>query len=83
MGGRRRRGCGRYTPPKRVLYIGPELSEDLPPRAREGIARRRLVATTGRCPCGAQLEVPDGALRPGAVAVVAVEHEADCPAVDQ
>jgi hypothetical protein len=36
---------------------------------------------TGKCPCGATLQVPDK-LKVGAVVIVAVEHEDDCPAVE-
>jgi hypothetical protein len=49
---------------------------------REGLARRALVATTGRCPCGAELVLPPE-ITPGAVTMVAVEHERDCPANDE
>jgi hypothetical protein len=72
----------RYTPPKRVAILTPEIPEDAPPALREGLARRTLVATTGRCPCGAELVLPSE-ITPGAVTVVAVEHEADCPANDE
>ena len=61
------------------------LSEDIADRAteveKEQVARRRLVATTGRCPCGAVLRLPKG-LKPGTVSIVAVEHEPDCPAAE-
>ena len=64
-----------------VVFVLPEIPEDAPARVREGIARRRLVATTGRCPCGAEFRVPNE-LTPGTLTMVAVEHEADCPATD-
>jgi hypothetical protein len=64
------------------LVIAPEIPEDGPPDLREGIARRRLVATTGRCPCGARLELPETVKR-GSFMVVRVEHESDCPATDE
>ena len=76
-----RRG-GRYTPPKRqILTLTADVPDDASPAVKEGLARRRLVATTGRCPCGAVLTVPDH-LEPGALTVVAVWHEDDCPAND-
>ena len=71
----------RYTPPKRALVVSAEIPEDGTPWERERAARRRLVATTGRCPCGAQLRVPDK-LVPGTVTMVAVEHDPACPAVE-
>lgn len=63
-----------------VVFVLPDLAEDLPPRVLEGIARRRLCAITGRCPCGA--EMPAVVPFPGHVVHVAMEHEADCPATD-
>jgi len=61
------------------------LSQDIPdgasPIEKERAARRRLVATTGRCPCGATLTVPE--LEPGTVTIIPVEHEPGCPAVDE
>lgn len=75
---------GRYTPPRRTrrstVYVGPELSEALTPAQRETVVRRRLVAITGRCPCGARLAIPDN-LAPGTVTHVRVEHQPGCPAV--
>ena len=44
---------------RRKLVIAPEVPEDGSAEIREGIARRRVVATTGRCPCGARLELPE------------------------
>jgi hypothetical protein len=60
--------------------VTPEISESASPIVREGLARRRLVAVTGHCPCGATFTAPDS-LIPGTVTVVPVEHEADCPAI--
>lgn len=73
---------GRHTAPKRAVLVTAEIPDDAPPAIREGLARRRLVATTGRCPCGAELVLPC-APPAGALTVVAVEHEDDCPANDQ
>jgi hypothetical protein len=52
---------------------------------REGLVRRRLVITTGRCPCGATWTPPNraarrAAKRTGAVFTASIEHETDCPA---
>jgi hypothetical protein len=77
---RDRRPGGRFSPPRRVLILGQALSEDDPPDVREGIVRRRLVATTGRCPCGATMPPID--LEPGKVNIVRIEHEPGCPAID-
>jgi hypothetical protein len=68
-------------------YIGPVLSEHLPPVVLEGLARRRLTALGQTCPCGARMAIPNRAARRaarrGGVAVltVPVEHENDCPDV--
>lgn len=66
----------------RVLVLSAEVDDDATPLEKEGAVRRRLVAITGRCPCGARLKVPAN-LAPGSMTVVAVEHEDDCPAVDR
>jgi hypothetical protein len=80
-----RRRSNRYTLPKfsarSAPLLGPDIPDDAPAIVREGLARRRLVATTGRCPCGATLTVPAGALKPGTVTTVKIEHEDDCPAI--
>lgn len=74
--------AGRYTPPKRTIAV---LAADIPDHAphhiREGLARRRIVATTGNCPCGATLTLPNP-LPAGTVTIVPIAHEDDCPAAD-
>jgi hypothetical protein len=75
-----------------ALSVVPDLTEDLPPDIREGIARRRLVATGHPCPCGAapvrlnraQRRRITAQRRTGRTEVVrlAVVHEDDCPAAD-
>lgn len=65
-----------------VLYVVPPLDDGMPALAKEGLARRRLVMTTGRCPCGATLTMPKD-LQRGTITHVRVEHEVDCPAVDE
>ena len=65
----------------RALVVTEEIPDDATDLEKERIARRRLVAATGRCPCGAILALPE--LTPGTVAIVAVEHEPNCPAVDE
>lgn len=56
----------------RVAMVLPTIPEDAAPLVREGLGRRRLVMTTGVCPCGARLQLPDPRLA----------HEDDCPAID-
>jgi len=63
---------------QRVAYVLPVVPEDAPHAVREGIARRRIVATTGECPCGAVVDY--GERRPGEVGVGEVHHERLCPA---
>jgi hypothetical protein len=72
----------------RVLYLGPEITEDAPPAVREGLARRRLVTTTGACPCGAHPTWPSrqqrrAAQRAGTALRVLVSHEDECPATNE
>ena len=63
-----------------VLAVLPAIPENAPYGIREGIARRRIAAVTGRCPCGAQVDYNAEVLRGGA-RTVEVEHERLCPAV--
>ena len=72
-------GTARHFKAMRRLVISDEIPEDAPARVKEGLARRRIVAMTGRCPCGAT--VPDVALERGKLTVAVVRHEAGCPAV--
>jgi len=62
----------------RTLFVLPVIPEDAPYVIREGIARRRVAATTGECPCGAVVDYGDR--RPGEVGVGEVRHERSCPA---
>jgi hypothetical protein len=69
------------------------IAEDAPPELREAIARRRLLQTEGKCPCGAELTGPEcltvalHRLRHSGldVATVAIgaRHKPDCPATDK
>lgn len=63
---------------RRRLVVSLDLRDDAPQRTKEQIARRSLVATTGRCPCGAT--IPGVTPAPGTVTIVAVEHAPGCPA---
>ncbi|WP_226353783.1 hypothetical protein [Pseudonocardia sp. ICBG601] len=70
------------------LAVVPAVTEDSAPRVREGLARRRQVAVTGRCPCGATMAIPSRAQRRAArraarrIHHVAVIHADSCPAID-
>lgn len=65
---------------QRVAFVLPVVPEDAPAAIREGIARRRVTATTGRCPCGARVDYGDRVA--GQVVSVEVQHTASCPASD-
>lgn len=60
------------------LYVCDEIRESDPPAVREGLARRRVLALTGQCPCGAASPF-DSRVSPGLV-LEAITHAADCPA---
>ncbi len=77
---------------RRAMFVLPVIPEDATPDIREGLARRRLAALTGHCPCGSdsptlsrqqrrarerrQAKATTTALR------AVFEHEHDCPAGD-
>lgn len=63
---------------QRTLFLLPVIPDDAPYAVREGIARRRVSAVTGRCPCGAVTDY--GELAAGTVGVGEVLHERRCPA---
>ena len=65
----------------RAIVLSARIRDDASHREKEGAMRRRLVASTGRCPCGAVLTVPED-LVAGEMTVIAVEHENDCPAIE-
>lgn len=71
---------------ERVMLSMPKIPDDAPELVREGIARRRLTAVTGECPCGARVLWPDRAARrrmrrSGEATQIRAEHEDDCPAI--
>jgi hypothetical protein len=71
-----------------VAFLLPSVPDDAPDAVREGIARRRITAVEGTCPCGAGLILPNraarrAAKRAGGQIRMTVEHEPDCPAVDE
>jgi hypothetical protein len=65
----------------RALYVGEVICETDPPAVREGIARRRMLAMEGRCPCGAIVPFDPRVVAP-LVALNATEHAGDCPAAE-
>lgn len=62
-----------------MLYVCDVISESDPPAVREGIARRRTLALTGECPCGARSPFDPSKIAPSLV-IEAIYHESDCPA---
>jgi hypothetical protein len=69
-----------------VAVVAAAISECLPPHVREGLARRRLVLTGSRCPCGATAQLPNradrrAAQRAGRIVHATVAHALDCPAI--
>ena len=70
----------------RVLSVLPTIPDDAPNAVREGIARRRLVATGQPCPCGAKLTGLNRTQRRRAAKLghrprdLVVWHEHSCPA---
>jgi hypothetical protein len=76
----------------RVAYVLPVIPEDAAPEVREGLARRRLAALTGQCPCGAdnpaltrqqrRARERRKAKATNTLLRAAFEHENDCLAVD-
>jgi len=65
----------------RTLVLSAPISDGAPHREKEGAIRRRLVAAIGKCPCGAAMAIPTD-LTPGSFTLIAVEHENDCPAIE-
>lgn len=70
---------------ERALIVTSVIPEDAPADVREGLARRLVVSTGGRCPCGAEMVMPSrrerrAAMHRGEFIRVAIWHESDCPA---
>jgi hypothetical protein len=71
-----------------VAFVLPRIPDDAPEEIREGIARRRITAVHGTCPCGGHLVLPNRAARrraarTGTPTRMTVEHEEGCPAIDE
>lgn len=62
-----------------VVAVLPQVPEDAPFKIREGIARRRIAAVSGVCPCGSRLDYFAGVTSDG-VNVGEVRHDRRCPA---
>jgi hypothetical protein len=70
-----------------IAFVPPHVPNDAPDAVREGIARRRITAVDGECPCGARLVLPNRAerrkaARTGQATRITGEHEDDCAVVD-
>lgn len=63
----------------RALYVSDVIRESDPPAVKEGIARRRVLASTGECPCGARSPFDPRKISP-AIVLEVIRHESDCPA---
>jgi hypothetical protein len=59
-----------------------EIRDSDPAAVKEGLSRRRLLATTGRCPCGVVAPFDPSLISPG-LAQRATVHAADCPAAEE
>ncbi len=78
----------------RGLYVLPVIPDDASPELREGLARRRIAALTGQCPCGAdspelsrqqrraRQRRREKAQTMAVAARAAFHHEVGCPATD-
>ena len=69
------------------VFVIPEIPDAAPEFVREGIARRRILAAEGSCPCGAVITRPSRAerrraAREGRPAQACAEHKFGCPAAD-
>jgi len=58
------------------------IPDDAPPLIREGLARRRVQAIDGVCPCGGRMIWPDEAAERGVLRSIVAQHWGDCPAGD-
>ena len=67
---------------RRGVYVSDVIRESDPPAVREGIARRRVLAMTGECPCGARSLFDPLVISP-VIGLAEIEHESDCPAAEE
>ncbi len=69
-----------------AAVVVPVIPADAPEALREGLRRRRVAGTLGRCPCGAVRPAPTGVQDAAAeqgTAHMPFPHRADCPAHDE
>jgi len=77
----------------RAALILPTIPDDAPHDVREGVARRRIIMTTGECPCGGRFTGPNRETRRAILRDqrngtpdlwhATVYHEDNCPALDE
>ncbi len=68
---------------QRAIIVDYAIPDDAPQPIREGLARRSIVNSGQTCPCGARMVLPNRAQRrAGRVTIGRIEHEDDCPAID-
>lgn len=68
-----------------AAVVVPVIPADASPALREGLRRRRVAATLGRCPCGAVRPAPTAVQHAAAgqgQAHMPIPHKADCAAHD-
>ncbi len=58
------------------------IPDNAPPLTREGLARRRVQAVEGVCPCGGRMLWSDEPVERGTLRRVVAQHWDDCPAGD-
>jgi hypothetical protein len=64
-------------------YVGVAIRDEFPPAIKDGLVRRRTTALTGRCNCGAAIEVSTDTTGPLERLEGWVNHERGCPADDE
>jgi hypothetical protein len=63
-------------------FVGVAIRDEMPAAIKSGLARRRSTWFTGRCDCGAVIEVMGDPAGPLTRTECAVSHRRDCPADD-
>ncbi len=65
---------------EKTVHVLPSIPDDASPALKDAIAIRNAASTTGRCQCGAEVEIV-GRDEIGVIHALFV-HEDDCPAAD-
>lgn len=60
-----------------VKFVLPVIPDGAPADVSEGLARHRIAATSGTCPCGAVTDYGDA--EPGSAGVGEIWHNRECP----